>query len=108
RSYYCLEQSTTDCKKELTMTIREYTDSLMSYLTVEPENTQIEDADEFVFITLDIPEDDAGKMIGKHGETIAALNHVVRVSFRDELGEKRVVVDVNGYKERKEEDARDL
>lgn len=90
------------------MTIQEYTENLLSYLAVDPENMQLEDNEEFVFITLDIPEEDAGKMIGKHGETIAALNHVVRVSFRDELGEKRVVVDVNGYKERKEEDARDL
>lgn len=90
------------------MTISEYMDSLVSYLTIEPEHMNVEDTDDFVFVTMGIVEEDAGKMIGKHGETIAALNHIVRVSFRDDLGDKRVVVDVNEYKERKEDDARDI
>jgi len=47
---------------------------------------------------------DAGPLIGKHGATIDALQHVAaRVAFRAGEGErKRAVVDVAGYRERRQ------
>lgn len=48
-------------------------------------------------------EDDPALLIGKHGATIDALQHVAaRVAFRGrEEDRKRVVVDVGGYRERR-------
>ncbi|MCD8484900.1 KH domain-containing protein [Candidatus Woesebacteria bacterium] len=87
------------------MTVQEYVDKVIDYLTIEPENVEVREEDEYVFINIFVPEDDAGKMIGKHGETISSLAHLVSVSFHDELTDKKVVVDINDYKNRREEES---
>lgn len=47
--------------------------------------------------------DDLGLLIGKHGSTIDALQHLVfRAAFRGAEDRKQVVVDAAGYRERRE------
>jgi spoIIIJ-associated protein len=47
--------------------------------------------------------DDLGLMIGKHGTTIDALQHLAgRIAFRGQGDRKIVVVDAAGYRERRE------
>jgi spoIIIJ-associated protein len=47
--------------------------------------------------------DDLGLMIGKHGATIDALQHLAqRIGFRGSADRKAVVVDAAGYRERRE------
>jgi spoIIIJ-associated protein len=47
--------------------------------------------------------DDLGLLIGRHGQTIDALQHVAyRTAFRGEGERKRLVVDAAGYRERRE------
>jgi spoIIIJ-associated protein len=47
--------------------------------------------------------DDLGLLIGKHGATIDALQHIAfRAAFRGEELRKQVVVDAAGYRERRE------
>ncbi|MEA2352884.1 MAG: spoIIIJ-associated protein [Thermoleophilaceae bacterium] len=47
--------------------------------------------------------DDLGLMIGKHGTTIDALQHLAgRIAFRGQGDRKAVVVDAAGYRERRE------
>lgn len=60
-----------------------------------------EDADE---IRAEVNAEDVGILIGRHGSTIDAVQHLVmRIAYRDEQGErKRVVVDAAGYRERRE------
>lgn len=46
--------------------------------------------------------DDLGLLIGHHGETIDAIQHVAyRIAFRGSPERKRVVVDASGYRERR-------
>lgn len=48
--------------------------------------------------------DDVGLLIGKHGATIDALQHLaVRFALRGERRDQRIVVDAGGYRERREE-----
>jgi spoIIIJ-associated protein len=48
-------------------------------------------------------DDDLGLMIGKHGTTIDAIQHLVsRIAFRGDADRKGVVVDAAGYRERRE------
>lgn len=59
-----------------------------------------EDDDE---IRATIEGDDLGLLIGKHGVTIDALQHIAaRVAFRGRADRKGVVVDAAGYRERRE------
>ncbi len=46
--------------------------------------------------------DDLGLLIGHHGQTIDAIQHVAyRIAFRGSADRKRVVVDAAGYRERR-------
>jgi spoIIIJ-associated protein len=46
--------------------------------------------------------EDLGLLIGHHGQTIDAIQHVAyRIAFRGSLARKRVVVDASGYRERR-------
>jgi spoIIIJ-associated protein len=46
--------------------------------------------------------DDLGLLIGHHGQTIDAIQHLAyRIAFRGDEARKRVVVDAAGYRERR-------
>jgi spoIIIJ-associated protein len=48
--------------------------------------------------------DDMGRLIGRHGSTIDALQHLAwRAAFREHDERKAVVVDAAGYRQRREE-----
>jgi spoIIIJ-associated protein len=62
----------------------------------------VEEDEETVRGTID--GDDLGVLIGRHGQTIDALEHLAsRVAFRDASERKRVVVDAAGYRARRAE-----
>jgi len=64
-------------------------------------SVDIEEDDEEIRATVN--GDDLGLMIGKHGSTIDALQHLaVRIAFRGPSERKSVVVDAAGYRERRE------
>jgi spoIIIJ-associated protein len=47
--------------------------------------------------------DDLGILIGKHGSTIDAIQHLaLRVAYKGGAAERQVVVDASGYRERRE------
>jgi spoIIIJ-associated protein len=63
---------------------------------------EVDEDDEAVRGTID--GDDLGVLIGRHGQTIDALEHVAsRIAFRDATERKRVVVDAAGYRARRAE-----
>ena len=46
--------------------------------------------------------DDLGSLIGHHGQTIDAIQHIAyRVAFRGSRDRKRLVIDAAGYRERR-------
>lgn len=65
-------------------------------------SVEVEESAEEIVATVE-SDDDLGLLIGKHGATIDALQHVAaRAAFRDDAERKRVVVDAAGYRERRE------
>ncbi len=90
------------------MTIQEYLEQLLQQMGVGDTHLEIEENDEYLFIDVSVPEEDAGKMIGNRGETIQAFRQIVFLTFMEEIGDKKVVVNVNDYKEKKEEQAIDM
>jgi spoIIIJ-associated protein len=55
-------------------------------------------------IRADVDGDDLGLLIGKHGATIDALQHLaVRIVLRDGVRDKQVLIDAGGYRGRREE-----
>jgi len=66
---------------------------------VDAEVTVSEDADG---VHANLEGDDLGLLIGRHGQTIDAIQHLAyRVAYRGEEERKRVTVDAAGYRERR-------
>jgi spoIIIJ-associated protein len=64
-------------------------------------SVDIEESSEEIRATVN--GEDLGLLIGKHGNTIDALQHIAgRVAFRGTEERKRIVVDAAGYRERRE------
>lgn len=60
-------------------------------------------------ITLNINGKDQGVLIGKHGQTLDAIQYLVNLAVNKNLSEKeRIIVDVEGYRRRREETLRRL
>lgn len=55
-------------------------------------------------LTGSIDGEDVGRLIGRHGQTIDALQHLAqRIVFRGGSRDTRVVIDADGYRERRAE-----
>jgi spoIIIJ-associated protein len=82
----------------------EVTDEILQRMGLEARSIIVSDDEEGV--SLDIhSEEDLGLLIGKHGQTLAALQLIVALISNRELGEeerRRVNLDAEGYNERRE------
>jgi spoIIIJ-associated protein len=64
-------------------------------------SVDIEETDEAIKATVN--GDDLGILIGKHGSTIDALQHLaLRVAYKGGAADRQVIVDAAGYRERRE------
>jgi spoIIIJ-associated protein len=60
-------------------------------------------------LVLDVHGPDVSVLIGRRGETLAALQHIARLIVGQEMASRtNLVVDVDGYKARREESLRSL
>lgn len=59
--------------------------------------------------TLNINGKDLGLLIGKHGQTLDAIQYLVNLSVnKNQVEKERIIVDVEGYRRRREETLRRL
>lgn len=66
-------------------------------------SVDVTESDEEIRATVEGP-DEMGRLIGRHGQTIDALQHIAwRAAFHDRDERKAVVVDAAGYRQRREE-----
>jgi spoIIIJ-associated protein len=65
-------------------------------------HAEIEIVEDVEAVTASIVGEDLGLLIGRHGQTIDAIQHLAyRAAFRGAESRKRVVVDAAGYRERR-------
>lgn len=77
-------------------------DNLLGLLLLEG-SYEIEEKEEGFFVSIDTT--DAGRLIGANGETLQSLQSIVnQIVFKGDKESKRVVMDVAGWREKKEED----
>lgn len=85
--------------EELLSTVREHVQALLSSAAFESEVAVIDDGE---FIQVNIDSEDSGLLIGQKGETIDSLQYLVNVAlYRERPFEKKIVLDVGGYRERR-------
>jgi spoIIIJ-associated protein len=85
------------------MTMSDYVSTLLAHMGVQGSTVNIVDGDTEVRVEIQTIEEDSGMMIGRRGETIEAIQKIFTLTFREELGEKRVTIAVNDYLDRRHE-----
>lgn len=89
------------------MTIQAFVTNVCKHSGVAEEDIVIESNEdtgaEHVEINITLPEEDSGIFIGHHGETLAALQRITRLVFQEKLGESRLFVNINQYREQRAE-----
>ncbi len=88
---------------------REVLATVLSHL-VEEYRVEVATEGEPGLITLIVECAESGAIIGRRGQTLDALEHVLnRIVFRDEgIAAGRVVIDVEGYRQRRQESLEQL
>lgn len=84
--------------------VSELLENILGLLGLEG-SFEVEEKEDAVFVSIDANE--PGKLIGKNGETLAALQLILNLALARQTGEsesKRVVVDISGWRQSKEED----
>ena len=79
--------------------VRRMLEEIIAAVGVDAEITVVEDADG---LRADLDGEDLGLVIGRHGQTIDAIQHLAyRIAYRGDENRKRVTVDAAGYRERR-------
>ncbi len=88
------------------MTVQEYINKILLFTGVEESDVDIDiaETESRLEIGLTVPEDKASLFIGARGEALYSLQHLIRIIFKDDYESKRIVLDVNGYKQEKKDD----
>lgn len=80
---------------------KEVVERVASALGVEGE-VSVEESEDELRVAVDAEE--VGRLIGRHGQVIDAVQHLAyRAAYLDRRGDKRIVVDAGGYRERRAE-----
>lgn len=92
------------------MTIQNYLTNVCKHsgLDADQLEVKINEADDVITAEITVPPEESGLLIGFHGETLSALQRLTRVVFQEELKDKRLVVNVNQYREQRAEKLREM
>lgn len=89
-------------------TTQDLVERLLAHMGVEGAQITVEDG-EFTTVSIQVSEEDSGLLIGYHGETIGSLQKVLQLMhLSQDDNAKRVVVNVNDYKQRREQQLREM
>lgn len=86
------------------MTLATFISQLAQHCGVEltDESIQILEKDETITIALQLPENESGRFIGHHGDGLAAIQRITRLVFEEQYPDKRILININDYRERRE------
>ncbi len=92
------------------MTLEQFITTVCEHCGVAAEELQVkrEDSDGMITIHITLPEEDSGRFIGFHGESLEALQRVARVVFAREYPETKIVININEYREERSEKLQEL
>lgn len=92
------------------MTISDFLIQLTEHcgLSADQAVVSVDENDEEVLVHLNIPEEESGLFIGHRGETLGSLQRLLRLAFLKDFPDKRVVLNINQYRENRTEKLVDM
>lgn len=82
------------------MTVQEFTTRLLEHMGVEGAEVEVEEQ-EVTKVSIRVAEEESGLLIGYHGECLTSIQRVLYMAFSRDDKEKKFIVNVNDYKERR-------
>ena len=76
---------------------------LFSGLSQEAVEVVVQEVEDRIEVNLAVPDKDASLFIGRKGETLYALQYLLRLTFKDEFPDQNLVLDINEYRHEKEQ-----
>ncbi len=90
-------------------TVSELLDHMDIRANIEAKMGEAEDQEEMAPVLIDITGGDLSILIGRHAETLSALQLITRMIVGKEVGHAaHIVIDVEGYRKRREDGLREL
>lgn len=92
------------------MTIQTFISQLAEHCGVSPDEVTVsvrEDGD-YLKVSLELPEEDSGRFIGFHGETLESLQRILRLIFQESKEDKKIIVNVNSYRQDRAERLKEI
>lgn len=77
-------------------------------LEADQIKTDIEETDDQVLVSLQVPQEESGLFIGFHGETLNSLQRIIRVVFQESYPDKKIILNVNDYRQQRTEKMQEL
>jgi len=82
------------------MQIQEYLEKTIKHLGIEGDfEIIVEETDDQLKIAIEVAKNDVALLIGNGGETLESLELLAKLSFKEEFKDKKISVDVNGYRQ---------
>ncbi len=89
------------------MVMQDFSSQLLAHMGVESAQVEVLETDDAFVVSIQCDEHESGLLIGRHAETLDAMQHILRLTFQKEY-EKPVVVNINDFREHREEYLKDL
>jgi len=89
------------------MLIQEFVQRLLAHMGVEGAEVVVEESD-MIFVQITVSEEESGLLIGYHGEVLASLQKVLQLVYHEHDEDKKIVVNINDYKQRREAQLREM
>ncbi len=89
------------------MSAQEFLTQLLAHMGVDTAVVHAEESDDAHTLTIACDENESGLLIGRHAETLDALQYLVRIVFQKDDA-KTIVVNINDFRQKREEYLLDL
>lgn len=90
------------------MELQLFCQKVLEHAGVSDAEVSLEETEDQLIVKIKVTEEEVGLLIGRHGETLQALQRILRVVHGQQNAEKRLVIDINDYLVQRQENIRSL
>ena len=94
----------------MTLQLQQYLINLCKHSGIDQEqvSVDVEETEDIVSVNFNLPAEDSGLFIGFHGETLSSVQRLVRIIFQKEYGDKKIILNINNYREQRVEKLQEM
>lgn len=92
------------------MTLETFIVQLAEHCGITPEEVtvSVREDENYLKVSLELPEEDSGRFIGFHGETLESLQRILRLIFQEDKESKKIILNINSYRQDRAERLKEI